>query len=165
MKAATFENLIRKVVREEIDYALRREIKSLKEDLHSELKPTIVEHTERLDKVPEVPKTMKSPLRDEIMGSKPVPNPTLNQPPPPPQSYTNNSTLNDLLNETARGDTALEGMNQATHMTQPLSMEAPQPQSLGEGAPTKALNNIFNRDYTDLIKVFNKKSKGLGRKL
>ena len=31
MKAKTFENLIRKVVREEIDYALRREIKSLKE--------------------------------------------------------------------------------------------------------------------------------------
>ena len=27
MKAKTFENLIRKVVREEIDYALRREIK------------------------------------------------------------------------------------------------------------------------------------------
>ena len=28
MKAKTFENLIRKIVREEIDYALRREIKS-----------------------------------------------------------------------------------------------------------------------------------------
>ena len=42
MKAKTFENLIRKVVREEIDYALRREIKTLKEDLRDELKPTIV---------------------------------------------------------------------------------------------------------------------------
>ena len=41
MKAKTFESLIRKVVREEIDYALRREIKSLKEDLRDELKPTI----------------------------------------------------------------------------------------------------------------------------
>ena len=37
MKAKTFENLIRKVVREEIDYALRREIKTLKEDLRDEL--------------------------------------------------------------------------------------------------------------------------------
>ena len=46
MKAKTFENLIRKIVREEIDYALRREIKSLKEDLRDELKPTIIEHTE-----------------------------------------------------------------------------------------------------------------------
>ena len=31
MKAKTFESLIRKVVREEIDYALGRELKSLKE--------------------------------------------------------------------------------------------------------------------------------------
>ena len=53
MKAKTFENLIRKVVREEIDYSLRREIKSLKEDLRDELKPTIVEHTERIVEVPE----------------------------------------------------------------------------------------------------------------
>ena len=43
MKAKTFENLIRKVVREEIDYALRREIKSLKEDLRSEDKPVVNE--------------------------------------------------------------------------------------------------------------------------
>ena len=54
MKASTFENLIRKVVREEIDYALRREIKTLKEDLRSELKPTIVEHNERAVEVPEI---------------------------------------------------------------------------------------------------------------
>ena len=33
MKAKTFETLIRKIVREEIDYSLRREIRSLKEDL------------------------------------------------------------------------------------------------------------------------------------
>ena len=43
MKATVFEKLIRKVIREEIDYALRREIKSLKEDLREELKPTITE--------------------------------------------------------------------------------------------------------------------------
>ena len=47
MKAKTFENLLRRIVREEIDYSLRREIKSLKEDLRDELKPTIVEHTEK----------------------------------------------------------------------------------------------------------------------
>ena len=56
MKAKTFENLIRKVVREEIDYSLRREIKTLKEDLRSELKPTIVEHTEEINEVPEASK-------------------------------------------------------------------------------------------------------------
>ena len=43
MKAKTFENLIRRIVREEIDYALRREIKSLKEDLRDGVKPIIKE--------------------------------------------------------------------------------------------------------------------------
>ena len=75
MKAKTFENLIRKVVREEIDYALRREIKSLKEDLRDELKPTIVEHKETLVEVPNNPitKTTKNTLREKIMGSTPSP--------------------------------------------------------------------------------------------
>ena len=53
MKAKTFENLIRKVVREEIDYALRREIKSLKEDLRDELKTSIIEHIEKIVEVPQ----------------------------------------------------------------------------------------------------------------
>ena len=35
MKAKVFEKLIRKIIREEIDYALRREIRNLKEDLRS----------------------------------------------------------------------------------------------------------------------------------
>ena len=34
MKAQVFEKLIRKIVREEIDYALNREITSLKESLN-----------------------------------------------------------------------------------------------------------------------------------
>ena len=65
MKAKTFENLIRKVVREEIDYALRREIKTLKEDLRDELKPTIIEHTERKVEVPNstLSETIKSTLK------------------------------------------------------------------------------------------------------
>ena len=90
MKAKTFENLIRKVVREEIDYALRREIKSLKEDLRDDLKPTITEHTERMVEVPQ-----QSSLKEKIMGKKPFKK----------QQFVGNSTLNDLLNETAAGDT------------------------------------------------------------
>ena len=43
MKATVFEKLIRKVVREEIDYALRREIKTLKEDLRDDFKSTITD--------------------------------------------------------------------------------------------------------------------------
>ena len=63
MKAKTFENLIRKVVREEIDYALRREIKTLKEDLRDELQPVITEHTERKIEVPS-----QNSLKEKIMG-------------------------------------------------------------------------------------------------
>ena len=62
MKAKTFENLIRKIVREEIDYALRREIKSLKEDIREEISK-------------EEPKSIYPPkkmMREEIMGSKPI---------------------------------------------------------------------------------------------
>jgi len=35
MKAKVFEKLIRKIIREEIDYALSREIRNLKEDGHT----------------------------------------------------------------------------------------------------------------------------------
>ena len=109
MKAKTFENLIRKVVREEIDYALRREIKSLKEDLRDELKPTIVEHTERMVEVPEETKTS---LREKIMGKKPIKQPS--------HQYTSNSALNDLLNETAMGDTNTQTAQSPVSLSDPL---------------------------------------------
>ena len=129
MKAKTFENLIRKVVREEIDYALRREIKSLKEDLRDDLKPTITEHKERMVEVPE---TTKNSLREKIMGNQPFKK----------QSFTSNGMLNDLLNETAQGDTNTERGN------------AP-------GMPLEAMpapvQNVVNRDYRSLMKAIDKK--------
>ena len=128
MKAKTFENLIRKVVREEIDYALRREIKSLKEDLRDELKPTIVEHKERMVEVPEA---AKNSLKEKIMGKQFT-----------PQNFTKNSALNDLLNETAQGDTNLEGGNIPS-----MSVEAmPAP-----------VQKVVNRDYRELMKAIDKK--------
>ena len=136
MKAKTFENLIRKVVREEIDYALRREIKSLKEDLRDELKPTIVEHKERMVEVPNnpVPETAKNSLREKIMGTQPIKQ-------RPKQNFVGNSTLNDLLNETAAGDT-----NTQTAIA-PSVMETTNPQ----------VAKVVNRDYRDLMKAIDKK--------
>ena len=129
MKAKTFENLIRKVVREEIDYALRREIKSLKEDLRDELKPTIVEHKERMVEVPEA---TKNSLREKIMGKQAF----------KPQNFVKNPALNDLLNETAQGDTNTERGN------------AP-------GIPVEAMpapvQNVVNRDYRALMQAIDKK--------
>ena len=143
MKAKTFENLIRKVVREEIDYALRREIKSLKEDLRDELKPTITEHTERMVEVPQ-----QSSLKEKIMGKKPFKK----------QQFVGNSTLNDLLNETAAGDTNTQSAMAPVSLSQPFATGAPLPMDT-EGMPTEVANAV-TRDYSSLMKAIDKK-KGL----
>ena len=141
MKAKTFENLIRKVVREEIDYALRREIKSLKEDLRDELKPNIVEHTERMV---EVPNEVKNSLREKIMG-KPVAK----------KNFVENGTLNDLLNETAAGDTNLESGNAPVSLSQPFATGAPLPMDTA-GMPDPVAKAV-TRDYSSLMKAIDKK--------
>ena len=139
MKAKTFENLIRKVVREEIDYALRREIKSLKEDLRDELKPTITEHKERMVEVPQ-----QNSLKEKIMGKKPFKK----------QQFVSNSTLNDLLNETAAGDTNTQSA--MAPISDPFSTGAPMDTA---GMPTEVANAV-TRDYSGLMKAIDKK-KGL----
>tara|TARA_R110000803_G_scaffold210470_1_gene282384 strand:- start:1459 stop:1869 length:411 start_codon:yes stop_codon:yes gene_type:complete len=133
MKASTFENLIRKIVREEIDYSLRREIKTLKEDLRSEIKPTIVEHTE---KQAEIPEATKQSLRDQIMGNEPLKQHSV-------KNFTSNGALNDLLNETAQGDT-----NTQTAMA-PSILETP-------NMPAPVVKAV-TRDYSELMKAINKK--------
>jgi hypothetical protein len=158
MKAKTFENLIRKVVREEIDYALRREIKSLKEDLRDELKPSIVEHTERMVEVtPTTTGTPKSQLqsnygqtslKEKIMGKKPFKK----------QNFVGNSTLNDLLNETAAGDTNTQSAMAPVSLAQPFATGAPLPMDT-TGMPDSVANAV-TRDYSSLMKAIDKK-KGL----
>jgi len=150
MKAKTFENLIRKIVREEIDYALRREIKSLKEDLRDELKPTIVEHTERLVEVPNTPisETAKTSLRDKIMGTQPIKQ-------RPKQNFTSNKALNDLLNETAGGDTNTESGHSPVSLSEPFATGAPMSEdTTGMSEPVA---KAVTRDYSDLMKAIDKK--------
>lgn len=125
MKASAFETLIRKVVREEIDYALRREIKSLKEDLREELKPQVIEQP--IQRTP-IPENVQTSLKEKIMGKKSI-----------SQQFTSNSALNDLLNETAQGDTNLEST---------LVPETPMPASVV---------NVVNRDYRELMRAMDKK--------
>ena len=83
MKLSAFEKIIRKVVREEIDYALRREISSLKEELtYQTPKQRVVETTDNTQEVED----FRAKLRSQI---------------PPPNFNTGNDTLNSLLSETA----------------------------------------------------------------
>ena len=145
MKAKTFENLIRKVVREEIDYSLRREIKSLKEDLRDELKTTITESTEN---IVEVPVKSKTSLKEKIMGNAPIKQ-------RPTQNYTSNSALNDLLNETARGDTNIESGNSPVNLSQPFATGAPLPMDTA-GIPD-SVANAMTRNYSGLMKAISKK--------
>jgi len=145
MKAKTFENLIRKVVREEIDYALRREIKSLKEDLRDELKPTIVEHTEKKIEIPQ-----QSSLKEKIMGKKPLITKDI-----PNQNYTKDVALNALLNETAAGDTNLESGNSPASMANPFTTGAPMPMDTA-GMPEPVAKAV-TRDYSGLMKAIAKK--------
>ncbi len=145
MKAKTFENLIRKVVREEIDYALRREIKTLKEDLRDDLKPTIIEHTEKLVEIPE---TTKNSLREKIMGNAPLKQ-------RPTQNFTSNSALNDLLNETAQGDTNTQSGNASVNLSQPFVSAAPM--SMDTTGMPEPVANAVTRDYSSLMKAITKK--------
>ena len=140
MKAKTFENLIRKIVREEIDYSLRREIKSLKEDIRDEFKQTITEQPT----IP-IPNKVKNTLKEKIMGKKPLKKIKK-------QNFIQgNNTLNDLLNETAMGDTN----------TQTAMAPVTDPFSTSEVIPTEAMPdgvaNVVTRDYRELMKAIDKK--------
>ena len=141
MKAKTFENLIRKIVREEIDYALRREIKTLKEDLQVELKPTITEH---IEKQTDIPETVKTSLKEKIMGTMPLKQRLTH-------NFTTNSALNDLLNETAMGDTNTESGNSPVSLSQPFASGAPMSEDT-TGMPPEVAEAI-TRDYSSLMKA------------
>ena len=146
MKAKTFEILIRKVVREEIDYALRREIKSLKEDIREEISK-------------EEPKSIYPPkkmMREEIMGSKPIKK-QYNK-----RQFTSNSTLNSLLNETAMGDTTLGQPQSPVSMEGNFHMGEAPINTIGDmpiDATPKAVANAVTRDYSDLMKAISNKKK------
>ena len=143
MKAKTFENLIRKIIREEIDYALHREIQSLKEELINNNQPLVEEQQPS-----PLPEEVKDSLKEKIMGDAFKQKPNLN--------FANNPTLNDLLNETAMGDTRLETGNQSpVTLAEPFSSGDPLPMNTA-GLPPEVANAV-TRDYSSLMKAIDKK--------
>ena len=84
MKIREFEKIIRKVVREEIDDALKREMDKLKKDL-KKTKLVVKETTETPNQTESV-EELRTKLREQIL---------------PPDFNTGNDTLNSLLSETA----------------------------------------------------------------
>ena len=93
MKLSSFEKIIRKVVREEIDYALRRELALLKEEFTHQLPPPpqITETASNEDV-----ENFRNKLKEQL---------------PPPNFNTGNNTLNSLLSETALAPTPEQTFN------------------------------------------------------
>ena len=101
-------------------------------------------------KVPskEISKNVKSTLKEKIMGTQLTKQ-------RPKQSFTSNNTLNDLLNETAQGDTNLESGNSPVSLSEPFASGAPMPMDT-TGMP-ESVANVVTRDYSDLMKAIDKK--------
>jgi hypothetical protein len=92
MKLSAFEKVIRKVVREEIDHALRREIALLKEELTTQPQQRVVESKVDIQEAED----FRTKLRAQM---------------PPPNFNTGNDTLNSLLSETAASPSPQEVFN------------------------------------------------------
>ena len=144
MKAKTFENLIRKVVREEIDYALRREIKSLKEDLHDGLLPVVNDQPKNIS-------PPKKSIKEEIMGSSS----SIRKKQYKNQTFTKNNMLNSLLNETAMGDTNLNRGMPPVSMGN--SFETAGVGDMPIEAVPESVANAVTRDYSGLMNAMKKK--------
>ena len=93
----------------------------------------------------EVPQPVKNSLKEKIMGKKPFKK----------QNFVGNSTLNDLLNETAAGDTNTQSAMAPVSLEQPFSSGAPLPMDT-TGMPDSVAKAV-NRDYSSLMKAINKK--------
>ena len=86
MKLSAFEQIIRKVIREEIDHALRREIALLKEELNSKPQQHVVETKSNSQEAED----FRAKLREQVA---------------PPSFNTGNGTLDSLLSETSLSPT------------------------------------------------------------
>jgi hypothetical protein len=71
------------------------------------------------------------------------------------QNFVGNSTLNDLLNETAMGDTNLDSGNTPVSLSEPFATGNPMPMDT-TGMP-ESVANAVTRDYSSLMKAIDKK--------
>tara|TARA_B110000211_G_scaffold154657_1_gene175463 strand:+ start:2459 stop:2716 length:258 start_codon:yes stop_codon:yes gene_type:complete len=74
------------------------------------------------------------------------------------QTFSQDNTLNDLLNETAQGSTNLNSGNAPVSLSQPFATGAPLPMDT-TGMPSSVADAV-TRDYSGLMKAIDKK-KGL----
>ena len=98
-----------------------------------------------------ISKEIKTSLKEKIMGSNLSPKKSFKK-----QNFTSNGALNDLLNETAMGDTNLESGNSPVSLSEPFTKE--KPISMDTTGMPKEVANAVTRDYSDLMgAILNKK--------
>ena len=129
------------------------------EDIKNQLKDILLDadqiefgsQLESITQIVEVPEEAKHSLREKIMGSAPLNQRTQR----PKQQYTSNSALNDLLNETAAGDTNTQTAQSPVSLSQPFAGGGSLPMDTA-GMPPEVANAV-TRDYSDLMGAILKK--------
>jgi hypothetical protein len=97
---------------------------------------------------PILPEESNNSLKEKIMGKSSKLKSNLN--------FAKNATLNDLLNETAMGNTRLEVEPPSpVSLSEPFSSGAPLPMNT-VGLPPEVAN-AMTRDYSSLMKAIDKK--------
>jgi len=69
------------------------------------------------------------------------------------QNFVGDSAFNDLLNETAQGDTNTESSMAPVNLSQPFESAAPIPT---EAMPAQVAN-VVNKDYRELMRAMDKR--------
>ena len=143
MKLSVFKNMIREVIREELDYKFSRLRKELKE---------IVVKSNNSNVSKAITHTTQDTSLQNLMDSSgrsnsdiPITNSNINVP------KTKNKVLNSLLTETANSEDwkTVEGQGEA---------EVQSVQDNTEQLP-KHLANAFTKDYSDVMKKVNEKAR------
>ena len=141
MKLSVFKNMIREVIREELDYKFSR--------LRKELKEIVVKSNNSNVSKARTHTTQDTSLQN-LMDSGPSSNPNIpisNSNVPVPK--TKNKVLNSLLTETANSeDWKTINSEPKVESVQDHTSELPE-----------HLANAFNKDYSDVMKKVDKKAK------
>ena len=143
MKLSLFKNMIRSIIREELDYKFSRLRKELKEIV---VKSNVTNVSKASKHTTQDTSLQNLMVTDSSRSNTNIPtNRNINAP------KTNNKVLNQLLSETAQSDDwkTVEGKGEA---------EVQSVQDNAEQLP-EHLANAFTKDYTEVMKKVDEKAK------
>ena len=133
MDSKSFVKVMRKLISEEVRKAVRAEMRIL-------LKEQAIDHKKSMKHGMDMYQEPRTPK--PVPGKKDV-------------SFTKDSILNDLLNETAQGSTNTQTAQSPVSLAQPFATGAPLPMETAGMPPSVA--EAVTRDYSGLMKAINKK--------